>query len=170
VELVGGHSHCDILCNMAKACSCLSRPSRQVGFTGHLVLEQVLLRHQFGMLARRSRQTLIPFQDWQMPCQTFAIHGIEQQLFCVGDFLPSRARLCKKECKCKYLRRPMRLPIPRHWSTRKVNPAYLRRSPEKPIVLRKTFCKRSDNASLACLTQSPPLALRPKAPIKFCHI
>src|SRR5690348_8098469 len=54
------------------------------------------------MLARRACQTLIPFQDRQMPCCAFAVRGIKQNPFCIGYLLLSQARFSKKEHQCKW--------------------------------------------------------------------
>ena len=99
---------------MAEARPFLLGPRRQISFAGHLVLKQIVLRHLFGMLARRARQTLVPFQRRQLSLHAFAVNGIKKQFLRFGNLLLAQARVCKKEYEGKCLHRPKRQTIPCH--------------------------------------------------------
>jgi hypothetical protein len=87
VELIGRVSHSYILCDVTEPRPSLSGSIRKVRFAGQLVLKQIVLGHEFGMLVRRTRKPLIPFQEWQLSFRPFAVYGIEQQSLRVGNLL-----------------------------------------------------------------------------------
>jgi hypothetical protein len=60
VKLVGRLSHSDILCDVTEGRPGLSGSSGQVRFAGQLMLKQIVLGHDFGMLARCACQPIIP--------------------------------------------------------------------------------------------------------------